>query len=192
MNILTVTRWVAQAWKHVKEETIRKCFKKAGVLDDELNVVTRGVDSQDSEPFLDVDASTQLQELMIKVLPSEDICSINEYISGEGSLSVFLGMDDTDWEKTFLTSLSAQSSATGDGELVGQDDDNKDDIEDDLYSSSEVKIAREVIQMLEGVQQFLWNQSCTHQATQVGSIIDSVAILHSSSVVQTTLHDYIS
>ena len=39
----------------------RKCFKKAGVLDCELNVVTRGTDSQDDDPFLDVDASTQLQ-----------------------------------------------------------------------------------------------------------------------------------
>ena len=70
-------------------------LQKIGVLDDELNVVTCGADSQDNEPFLDLDASTQLQELMVKALPSEDICSINEYISGEGSLSVCLGMDDT-------------------------------------------------------------------------------------------------
>ena len=27
-------RWVAQAWKAVKEETISKCFRKAGVLDE--------------------------------------------------------------------------------------------------------------------------------------------------------------
>ena len=57
-------------------------------------------------------------------------------------------MDDTNWENTFLTSLSAQSSATGDGELhvEGQEDDNEDDIEDDVYSSFEVKSAREAIQ----------------------------------------------
>ena len=61
MNILTAIRWVAEAWEQVNEETIRKCFKKAGVLDCELNVVTRGTDSQDDDPFLDVDASTQLQ-----------------------------------------------------------------------------------------------------------------------------------
>ena len=52
---------------------IRKCFRKAGVLDDELNVVTHGVDSQDDDPFLDVDASTQLQELMVRTSPSEDV-----------------------------------------------------------------------------------------------------------------------
>ena len=75
--------------------------------------------------------------------------------------------------------------------LKGQDNDKKDDIEDDLDSSSEEKSAREAIQMLESVQQFLWSWSCTHQVTQIGSIIDSVAILHSSSVVQTTLNDYI-
>ena len=64
--------------------------------------------------------------------------------SGEGSFPVCLDMYDTNWENAFLTSLSAQSSATGDGEL-GQDDDNEDDIEDDLYSSSKVKSAREAI-----------------------------------------------
>ena len=79
VNILTAIRWVAQAWEQVKEETIRKCFKKAGVLDDELYVVTCGMDSQDNDPFLDVDASTQLQELMVRVLPSEDMCSLDEY-----------------------------------------------------------------------------------------------------------------
>ena len=46
--------------------------------------------------------------------------------------------------------------------IEGQDNDNEDDIEDDLYSSSEVKSARETIQMLEGVQQFLRSRSCTH------------------------------
>ena len=113
VNILTAIRWVVQAWEQVKEETIRKCFKKAGVLDDELNVFTRGTDSQNDNPFLDVDASTQLQELMVRALPSEDICSLDEYISGEGSLPVCLDMDDT---IDIFTSLT-QSSATGDGEL---------------------------------------------------------------------------
>ena len=49
--------------EQVNEETIRKCFKKAGALDCELNMVTHGTDSQDDDPFLDVDASTQLQNL---------------------------------------------------------------------------------------------------------------------------------
>ena len=75
--------------------------------------------------------------------------------------------------------------------IEGQDNDNEDDIEDGLHSSPEVKSARESIQMLEGAQQFLRSQSYTHQATQISKIIDSVAILHSSSLVQTTLHDYI-
>ena len=99
MNILTAIKWVAKAWEQVKEETIRKCFKKAGVLDDELNVVTHVVDRQDDDPFLDMDASTQLQQLMVRASHSEDMCFLDEYISGEGSLPVCLDMDDTNGEK---------------------------------------------------------------------------------------------
>ena len=73
VNILTAIGWVTQAWDQEKEEAIRKCFRKAGVLDDELNVDTHGVDSQDDDLFLDMDASTQLQKLMVRASPSEDV-----------------------------------------------------------------------------------------------------------------------
>ena len=44
-------RWVALAWKEVKEITITKCFKNDGILNDNSDVVE--VTSED--PFQDVD-----------------------------------------------------------------------------------------------------------------------------------------
>ena len=38
-NILVAIRWVAKALLAVKETTICKCFRKAGILDSILNVV---------------------------------------------------------------------------------------------------------------------------------------------------------
>ena len=67
-------------------------------MDDELNVVNCGADSQDDDSFLDLDVSMQLQELIVRALSSENECSLNEYIIGEGSLPVCLEMNDTNWE----------------------------------------------------------------------------------------------
>ena len=38
INILHAIRWVAQAWEAVKPETIKKCFRKGGVLDESFAV----------------------------------------------------------------------------------------------------------------------------------------------------------
>ena len=42
VNILMAIRWVAQTWSLVKPETINRCFRKAGILDRGMEVVSRG------------------------------------------------------------------------------------------------------------------------------------------------------
>ena len=44
IHILMAVRWVAQAWEMVQIETVCKGFIKAGILDQELGVVTREVE----------------------------------------------------------------------------------------------------------------------------------------------------
>ena len=41
INIPHAIRWVAQAWEAVKPETIKKCFRKGGVLDKSFAVSSR-------------------------------------------------------------------------------------------------------------------------------------------------------
>ena len=57
--MLIAVRWVAKAWSMVKVETISKCFKKAGILDSSMDVVTH--DEEDA--FLAAD-ELALQDLM--------------------------------------------------------------------------------------------------------------------------------
>ena len=61
VNILIAVRWVAKAWSMVKAETISKCFKKAGILDTSMDMVTR----DEEDPFLAAD-NLVIQDLMKK------------------------------------------------------------------------------------------------------------------------------
>ena len=49
VNILQAIRWVAQAWEEVKQETISKRFRKAGVLGESFSLVSR--EHEDRDPF---------------------------------------------------------------------------------------------------------------------------------------------
>ena len=63
-------RWVAQAWKDVKEETIRKCFQSAGILDSAMDVVS--CDMGEDDPFADIDGNADLQVLITDIMPETD------------------------------------------------------------------------------------------------------------------------
>ena len=64
VNILVAIRWITKAWLAVKETTICKCFRKAGILDSTLNVVSCDLD--DKDPSLATDESMALQDSLTK------------------------------------------------------------------------------------------------------------------------------
>ena len=51
LSVLLASRWIAEAWQKVSSETIKKCFRKAGVLDSNFQVVTRGISLDEDKPF---------------------------------------------------------------------------------------------------------------------------------------------
>ena len=53
VSILHAIRWIAQAWKAVRPEIVKKCFRKAGILDESFSVVSRLCEG--CHPFEDVD-----------------------------------------------------------------------------------------------------------------------------------------
>ena len=118
VNVLVALRWVAQAWNEVKSDTITKCFRKAGVLNDVLEVV--GLDQAGADgsvdPFADIDEDFELQYL-IEQTRSES-CTPREFISGDDDLPVCVEMDDENWENTFLEELTA---AEGEAEDASQE-----------------------------------------------------------------------
>ena len=67
----------------VAEETIKKCFRNAGVLDNDLAVVSRG-------HFLDLDVQLSQQQLDIVMA---------------GNLLIAIGMDEDKWEDNILSQL---------------------------------------------------------------------------------------
>ena len=77
---------MAIAWSKVKDETILKCFKKAGVLDNSLDVVARP--AEDADPFIEADAQVELEGLIARALPPSKSCSMEEYVEGDNDLPV--------------------------------------------------------------------------------------------------------
>ena len=77
VNMLTAIRGVALAWSQVTADTISKCFRKAGILDTDLDVICW--DADDEDPSLEADNLLELGRLIKKT--GDDGCSSNEFVS---------------------------------------------------------------------------------------------------------------
>ena len=95
VNTLMAMRWVAKAWTLVTEETIRKCFRKAGILTSHMDVVTTSLE-EDNDPFSECDLRENMDCLIDKTMPTEGRCTVKEYFEGENELQVYVdtGGDD--------------------------------------------------------------------------------------------------
>ena len=61
INVFTAIRWVNQGWEEVKEETIQKCFRKAGLLNHQLSTVT-------SRTNVEEDCKTLFQDQCLQMI----------------------------------------------------------------------------------------------------------------------------
>ena len=114
INILIAIRWVGQAWAKVKAETVSKCFRKAGILDNGMDVVSCDMEE---DPFLDIDEA-DLQELINDVMPT-DSCSSQEYVNGDNDIPVCQDMDSETWEEDFLLKLGKEDEEEEEEGYIG-------------------------------------------------------------------------
>ena len=81
--------------------TISKCFRKAGILDTDLDVICRDADDEDA--FLEANNLFELGRLIEKT--GNDGCSSSDFVSGD-DLPVCVEMDDDNWQSVFLDELT--------------------------------------------------------------------------------------
>ena len=91
INILIALRWVAKAWSLVRAETIAKCFRKVGILNADLDVIT--CDLEEDDPFLEADMRMEVQSLIEKTMPTDGRCNVDEYLNGDDDLPVCMELD---------------------------------------------------------------------------------------------------
>ena len=138
----------------------------------------------DEDPFDDVDtpdhASGELEDLIHRMnMPSEERCSVSEYIDldGENSLSVCFEQDDERWEEQFLASIHAEA------EQSALDSKEPEEEMFDLEPPPpKIKNLSEAIHSLEDTQAFLDSGGYNDHATIIASAVDSVISLHCSSL----------
>ena len=161
VSVLVALRWVVLAWNEVKSETITKCFRKAGVLNDTLDVVgldRAGADGSE-DPFAAIDQDLELQCLIEQT--GSETCTPQEFISGDDDLPVCVEMDDENWEETFLDELTAAKP-----EDASRDMDEDDEIDDDGSVGHGV------------------------EALSIGASIDQLVALKNCNSRQATLYEY--
>lgn len=179
INVLVAIRWVALAWKEVKESTIIKCFKTAGILNDTFDIQDRICTSED--PFEDIDETISLTPLLSAAMGTIGACSMSEYINGDNELPVCADLDDEHWEDNFMESLTQQEATP-----AAEDSDPEDDV-DVPPPVPKIKDFKEAIQTLEDVQNFLESRNCLEMATKTNTLINEVAAYQASTMRQTTL-----
>ena len=183
VNILVAIRWVAIAWSQVTAETIMKCFRKAGILDRELDVVSRGIED-DSDPFLEADERTELEDLIEKT--GDGSCTVDEFLTGDSDLPVCVEMDDDNWDTRFLEELGNDHNCE---EVSSRDSDDEDDTADQ-EEPPKLKSYKEAVVALEEVSRFLEFKGHGDEVLSIGCTIDRIVNLKHASARQTTLHDY--
>ena len=181
VNVLMAIRWVALAWREVKEITITKSFKNAGILNDNSDVVE--VTSED--PFQDIDERMSLGSLISTAMGSLDSCSVEEYVQGD-NLEVCADFDSEHWENNFMDSLTGQEESNATTEEIS------DSEEVDIPPPSpKLKNFRDALTSLEDVQIFLESRGCSHSAHANSMLMNQVASDYISTLKQSTLDQYI-
>ena len=182
VDILMALRWVATSWALVSAETIRKCFRKAGILTANMSLISTPI--TDTDPFLECDLEEELHDLIEQSMPSSVQCSVREYIQGDDNIEVCLDKGGDDWEAEFMAQFNPEAE-----EQEEQDED--DDIEMDVEPAPlKVTTYKQAVQCLEDVSHFLNSKGNIEAYSAVGLAMDMVAGMKVAASKQSSITDY--
>ena len=176
IDILQAVRWIAEAWGQVSGETIKKCFRSAGILKESFEIIS--LPSFDEDPFVDADNENEDSELvnLISQMRLQNACSVEELIEGEDSVPMCA--DNQTWEERFFTEIgpAAKRAAALNYHNDSEDDEDEEGENNEEDSAIPVKIAcySDAIKSLEDVRKFLEDKGHTDDATSVNSLISCV------------------
>ena len=158
----------------MKASTIKKCFRKAGVLRDDLEV-------HEEDPFVDIDDTVSL----IHSVMGGSRCSAEEYITGEEALPVCADFDCEDWDENESLNDSPNSDS---GDNPDSDTGDTEEVDYDLLPPPpKLTCFKQAIEALEDVQVFLEHRGYVEQATSVGKVMTNLAGISADNYIQTTI-----
>ena len=151
----------------VRSDTIKKCFRKGGILDRNFQVVRLKTPTED--PFCDLDSEdeenkhdSELEELLLQAnIP--DCCSVENFISADNDIPTCVDLDNVNWEQDFLSELCHSNAS------AGEDDDDDDDDQSSEVVPPPLKVASyaQALLYLEDVQAFLEHKGNTLEACEI-------------------------
>ena len=130
--------------------TIQKCFRRAGILDTDLDIQAL---CEDEDPFQDIDVQAEMNSLISHSIGSLGHCSIDEYVDGDNCLPTCVDMDGEDWDESWLNSLADEPEPSSTSQL-------SDDEDEELDLPPPQPKLREAMESLEDVRIFLEHSGC--------------------------------
>uniref|UniRef100_A0A1X7UQ35 DDE-1 domain-containing protein n=1 Tax=Amphimedon queenslandica TaxID=400682 RepID=A0A1X7UQ35_AMPQE len=102
ISILQAIRWIAEAWKLVSSDTVRKCFKSAGILNHNMDIITPIISPSDKDPFVDCDDDIAELRGLVSQVEQTNFCSVEELIKGEENIPVCADIASENWVENFF------------------------------------------------------------------------------------------
>ena len=201
LTILHAIRWVAEAWKQVPSDTIKKCFRKAGILNESFEVVQSLRISEDRDPLLDIDESDkddddielndeELSELTAKLQGNDDACEVSGMTVAEDDVPVCAELSDDKRDEEFMSELGPTNKFT---HLDGDSDEDSDDEDSEPIEVPPPRLnsVPEAMSCLGEICEFLEYRGYTKEVNSSNTLLDDLARLHCASLTkQTSITDY--
>lgn len=176
---------------------IVKCFRTAGILDHDFEVVRQHTLTEDPFCEEDNDCDPELEELIQQTNIPES-CSVANFVSADDDIPTCFDMDNPNWEENFLAELNPSSKKP---HTSGEDLNNNDDEEEEASEASvlpplKITSYTQALSSLEDVRVFLDRKGHTTEATDIMEFTSKLTYLHckhlSVSTRQTSLMEFVT